>query len=128
MKESDTREDHGHTIFVRGLDDGIITSRAARFENVFHSAGGGAVNGVAEGEEGVGTESHRVKFGKPLMFFVKSQLSGRMRVSEDVSPVRFFVGRHIVTQELINRVVAVWTFDAGLERQIQNGGMLAQEP
>ena len=113
MKEAHARKDHRHTVFVRGLNDYVIASGAAWLQNIFHAADGGTVDTVTEWEESIGTEGNRVQPGEPLLLFVESQLSGRL--SENVAPICFFVLSHIITQELVNGVVAVGTFDTRFE-------------
>src|SRR5687768_11429894 len=126
MEEADAGKDHGHVVFIRCLNDRIIAIGATGFQYIFHAAGRCAVHAVTEWEEGIRSESDRVKFGKPLLLFVRSQLAGSLR--EDFSPISLFIERDIIAQKLINGIIAVGATDASLEGQIQNRGMLAQPP
>ncbi len=56
MEETDTRENHRHIVFIRGLNDYVITSGATWFQNIFHAADSCAVNTVTEGEESIRAE------------------------------------------------------------------------
>ena len=60
MEETDAAEDHGHAVFVSGLNDDVVASGAAWFEHIFHAAGSRAVDAVTEGEKGVGAEGNGI--------------------------------------------------------------------
>ena len=94
MEETDAAEDHGHAVFVGGLNNDLVTGGAARFEHVFCAAGGGAVDAVAEGEKGVGAEGNGIQPGEPPALLVREQLFGSP--NEDFVPVGFFIWRHVI--------------------------------
>ena len=53
MEQSYASECHGDAILVAGLDDIIVANAAAGLCNIFHAALVGALDVVAEGEEGI---------------------------------------------------------------------------
>ena len=68
-------EDHDHVFSVALFDDQVVTDGAAGFGDVSDAGGEGALDGVGEGEEGVGAQSYipaggqpgsLVAFGEPL--------------------------------------------------------------
>src|SRR6185503_4978005 len=126
MKQSQTRKDHRHTIFVTGGDDIFIAVGAARLQNIFHSAFGGTVNRVTEREEGIRAEHNIDKTIQPGTTLFAGQLIWNF--SKHIRPILFLGIRDIRLQELVNGVVTVRTFNTFLERQRQNRWMLAQTP
>ena len=93
VEKPDTRKNHGHAVFVRGLDHGFISVGTARLQDVLYTAHCGPVNAITEGKESIGTESDEIQFRDPLPLLVCGQLSGG--VNEDIFPICFFIGCHI---------------------------------
>ena len=58
MEQSNSCKCHGNTIFVTGINDMIITDRAARLSNVAYSASVSTFYVVAEREECIGTKRY----------------------------------------------------------------------
>ena len=58
MEQSDSRKAHGHAILVTSCDHIVISHGTARLRHIFHTASVGALNIVAKGEEGVGSQCH----------------------------------------------------------------------
>jgi len=114
MEEAHAAEDHGHAIFVGGLDDVFVAQRAARLKNIFHAALAGPVDAVSEREECVGTKGDAIQFGEPVTFFPGRQLI--RNTCEKFGPTPFFIGGHIFAQELVDGIISVRTLDPGLER------------
>ena len=126
VEQPDTGEDHAHAIFVTGGDDVFVAVGAAGFDDVARARKHGAVDAVAEGEEGVGTEADAFERVEPGAAFGGRELGWDF--AEDVAPVGFFGFGHIGLQELVDGVVAVGAFDAFLEGQVEYFGALAQVP
>ena len=121
------RHGHGHVVFVGRLDDIVIADGAAGLGDVGHAALVGALDVVAEREEGVGAEGDASFFLEPgLLLFTRED--GRF-LGEDALPVvRLEEVFPLLADVDIDGVVAVRAADFRLERQIEDLRALAQEP
>ena len=68
MEKADAREGHRDTVFVAGHDDMIIAHRTTGLCDELHTALVGALDIVAEGEEGVRAKCHLRILGNPGLF------------------------------------------------------------
>ena len=57
---------HDHAVLVGGVGDVLVAGRAAGLGEGADAAGGGAVQVVAEGDEGVAAENHARAGGEPV--------------------------------------------------------------
>ena len=68
MEKTHSGECHSHTVPICAFDNEIIADRSAGLGNVFYTALLCALDIVAEGEEGIRTESNSVKRSKICLF------------------------------------------------------------
>ena len=76
MEQTSAGEAHGDVIFVGGLDDIVVTDRAAGLGDVAHAGLAGALHVVAEGEEGITAHSHAGQLSDPLLLFLGGEYLG----------------------------------------------------
>ena len=121
------RHGHGHVVFVGRLDDIVIADGTAGLGDIGHAALVGALDVVAEREEGVGAEGDAGLLLEPCLFLLTRE-DGRF-LGEDALPVvRLQEVFPLFANVDIDGVVAVWAADFRLERQIEDLRALAQEP
>ena len=78
MEQAHTGKRHGDIVFVRRLDDVVVTDRAAGFNNVGNAALSRALNIVAEGEERVGADGHAALARDPFLALLCAQRLGAL--------------------------------------------------
>ena len=85
VEQADVGHSHRHAVFVSGLDDVVVADGAAGLGDVLHAALAGALDVVAEGEEGVGAEADIVLgLFEPGLFFLPGE-NGRF-LGKDALP------------------------------------------
>ena len=95
--------------------------------DVLHAALVGALDVVAEGEEGIGTEGHLGVLGNPCFLFFWCEGSGLF--SEELLPCTFAKDIFVFIADVyVDGVVAVGTADAFFEWEGENLGALAEPP
>ena len=76
VEQSHAGEGHDHVLLVTLGDDQVIPDGAAGFGDIPDAGGEGTLDGVGEGEEGVGTQSH-IPAGECYGIFPGALLLGR---------------------------------------------------
>jgi hypothetical protein len=127
VEESDVCHGHRDVVFIAGLDDIVVADGAASLGDVFHATLVRALDVVAEGEEGVGAESHIGVLGNPLLLLRACERLGLL--SEVLLPGT--VAEHVVVflREVdVDAVVAVGAADMVFEGEAENLRALAHPP
>ena len=70
MEETNAREGHRHSVFIAGFYHIIIAHAATSLCHVLHTALVGALNIVAEGEEGIRTQADILLLRNPFLLFI----------------------------------------------------------
>ena len=68
MEQADVRHGHRHVVFVGRLDDIVVADGAAGLGDIGHAALVGALDVVAEREEGIGAEGDASLLLEPGLF------------------------------------------------------------
>ena len=76
MEESHAGEGHGDTVLVALGDDQVVTDGAAGLSNILDTGSNTALDGVGEGEEGVGTQSNSITGIQPCPLLLAGQRLG----------------------------------------------------
>ena len=77
MEQAQPGEAHDHVVLVAGLNHVVVSDRATRLCDVADARLVGALDIVAEGEEGVGTQSHTGVLSDPSAFFFRGERAER---------------------------------------------------
>ena len=88
VEQSHAGEGHGHAVLIAALDDQIVADGAAGLGDVGNAGLLGALDVVAEGEEGIRTQSHTVdgvEIGSLLLTGEGSGLLGEVLLPVAVS-------------------------------------------
>ena len=124
MEQTHAREGHGDAVFVAGLDDVVVANAATGLCNIFHATLVGSLDIVAEGEEGIGTETHFRVLGNPFLFLFAGERFG-LRL-EELLPGAVAEDVVVIVRDIyVDGVVAVGAAYLVNERQIHHFGMLA---
>ena len=126
MEQTDVRHGHRHVVFVGRLDDVVVTDGAAGLGDVGHAALVGALDVVAEREEGIGAEGDARLLLEPGLFLLTRE-DGRFSVK---TRFQSSVSRGLPIPRRCRRrcVVAVRAADFRFERETKDLRALAQEP
>ena len=76
VEQSHAGEGHGDAVLVALGDDQVVTDGAAGLGDVLDTGGHAALDGVSEGEEGVGAERNGIPGIQPCPLFFGSQRLG----------------------------------------------------
>ena len=76
VEQTHAGEGHDDTVLVALFDDQVITDGAARLCDVLDTGSNTALDGVSEGEECVGTQSHSITGIQPSTLLLSSQRLG----------------------------------------------------
>ena len=127
MEQTHTREGHGNAVFVAGLDDIVVANAAAGLCNVFHATLVGTLDVVAEGEEGIGTETYLRVLGNPRFLFLAGEGFGLCL--EELLPGAVAENIIVVVGDIyIDSVVTVGTADIVDKGEVHHFRMLAEPP
>ena len=127
MEQTHTREGHGNAVFVAGLDDIVVANAAAGLCNVFHATLVGTLDVVAEGEEGIGTETYLRVLGNPRFLFLAGEGFGLCL--EELLPGAVAENIIVVVGDIyIDGVVTVGTADIVDKGEVHHFRMLAEPP
>mgnify|MGYP001064455127 CR=1 FL=1 len=127
MEQAQAGECHCNTVLIAGLNNIIITDRAACLCNILNAAAMRTLNVIAEREECVTAESNVLQLCNPSLFLFASQ---RFRFfSEEVFP--YAVSQYIliiIGDVNVDGVVAVGAAYSVNEREVHYFRVLAQPP
>ena len=127
MEQTHTREGHGNAVFVAGLDDIVVANAAAGLCNVFHATLVGTLDVVAEGEEGIGTETYLRVLGNPCFLFLAGEGFGLCL--EELLPGAVAENIIVVVGDIyVDGVVTVGTADIVDKGEVHHFRMLAEPP
>ena len=73
MEQADVGHRHSHVVFVTGLDDIVVADGTASLGDVGDTAFVGALDVVAEGEEGVRAKGDASLGSQPGLFFLRGE-------------------------------------------------------
>ena len=110
VEKADSCEGHSDIVLIAGLDDIVITYRAACLGDIAYAALVCALDIVTEGEEGIGAKAYTLGLFEPFLLF----LTGEYRGLLGEYPLPFAVPEKVLvflTDVHINRIVAVRTAD-----------------
>ena len=127
MEQAHAGEGHDHAVLVALFDHQIIPDGAAGLGDVLHAGGHAALDGVGEGEEGVGAQGHSVLCVQPGPLFLSGQrfgTGGEIILPNALSAHILFVAVDVA----VDHIIPAGTAQVGAERQGQGLGMLTQEP
>ena len=127
VEQSHAGEGHDDAVLVALFDDQVVTDGAAGLSDVLDTGGHAALDGVGEGEEGVGAQGHSVTAVQPCPLFFLGQGFGTD--GEVVLPNA--LGAHILfvaVDVAVDDIVTAGTAQVRTEGQGQGLGMLTQEP
>ena len=111
MEQPYSGEAHHDSVLVAGVDDIVVTDRAAGLCDVVDAALVGAFNIVAEGEECVGTNGNAAVLVEPSAFGLAGEHFGLHL--EIFLPFALRENVHIIVRNVdVDGVVAVGTLDA----------------
>mmetsp|Transcript_12883 Transcript_12883/g.40882 ORF Transcript_12883/g.40882 Transcript_12883/m.40882 type:complete len:313 (+) Transcript_12883:267-1205(+) len=129
MEEADAGHGHGDAVLVAGGDDVVVLHGAAGLGDVLDAEGGGDVDVVAEGEEGVRGEADLAEGVEVVASVGLGHLDdGSIEVGVEGAA---FVGGHGVEASLDEAdagVDPVLALEAGLEGERGDGGGSAEPP
>ena len=77
MEQAHAGQGHDNTVLVSLFDDQIIADGAAGLSDVLNAGSNTALDGVSEGDEGVGTQSYGITGIQPCPLSSKVRGSGR---------------------------------------------------
>ena len=127
VEQSHAGEGHDDVILIALSDDQVVTDGAAGLGDVLDAGGNAALDGVGEGEEGIGAQGHSVTAVQPGPLFLVGQGLGTLR--EVVLPDTLGADILLVAVDVaVDDVVTAGTAQISPEGQVQGLGVLAQEP
>ena len=97
------------------------------FSDVLDTGSNAALDGVGEGEECIGAQSHSITGIQPCALLFRGQRLGAL--SEVILPDTLCADIFLIAVDVaVNDVVATGSTQICTERQVQSLGMLTQEP
>mmetsp|Transcript_124624 Transcript_124624/g.265862 ORF Transcript_124624/g.265862 Transcript_124624/m.265862 type:complete len:281 (-) Transcript_124624:1170-2012(-) len=115
VEESKPSEGHGHAVAIAGVDDLGIRHRPTWLGHVLHAVFGGMVDGIPEGEEGVGGDGDVCELSQELaLLFCGEGLGSFVEVLLPFCELRRL---HVSLDVADAGVHALLPFHAGLELQ-----------
>ena len=127
VEQTHAGECHGNAVLVASVDNMVIANATASLGHILDTALVSTLDVVAEGEEGIATETYIGVLSQPLLHFLLGERFGTL--GEELLP--FAIAQNILalgTDVDINGVVAVGTTDTGYEGEVHHLGMLTQPP
>ena len=117
VEQSHAGEGHGHTVLITALDDQIVADGAAGLGDILDARLLGALDVVAEGEEGIRAEGHAVdgvQVGSLLLTGEGSGLGGEVLLPVAVGGDILLV----LVDVAVDHVIAVGATDCGQEGEV----------
>ena len=127
VEQTHAGEGHDDAVLIALFDDQVIPDGAAGFCDVLDTGSNAALDGVGEGEEGVGAQCNSVTGIQPCTLLLSGQrlgTDGEVVLPDALSADILFVAVDVAVDD----VVTTGTTQILAERQVQSLGMLTQEP
>lgn len=127
VEQPDASKGHGDTVLVTDLYNIVVTYGAAGLGDEFYAGLVGALNVVAEGEEGIASKGYASHAVQPLAALFTCEGLGLL--SEEVLPLSVSEHVHIVVGNIyIDGIIPVRPADVRLKGELEYLGGLTQIP